>query len=199
MTRIDTVSVIWSVRPIIAYHATCSPAFEKFDTSRGDLGAHFGQLSQAAHISLNRHGGRPESHVMKVRLHLQSPLRLKDVGSFHADGIARQLDKKGILPPALKGRGKQIEKEIEADWKKRRVYDPILRQAIIDAGYDSVKYANTNEGAGDSYIAFFPEQIEILEQHVNIDDFRHLRKTLHPPVIEQTPTRALGPATPACD
>ena len=168
------------MRPVTAYHATCA-TFDRFDTSKGDLGAHFGTLGQAAYISLNRHGGRPESHVLKARLNLRASLRLRDVGSFHADGIAPQLEKKGLLPSGLRAR--DIMKEIEGDWRQRRVFDPLLRQAIIDAGYDSVVYTNTNEGAGASYIAFFPEQIEIVDRNVNIEDYAGLRHVLSPPVV----------------
>lgn len=181
------------MRPVIAYHAT-QAKFDTFDTARGDLGAHFGSLAQAAHISLNRHGGRPESHVMRVRLHLENPLRLKDVGSFHADGIAPQLERKRLLPEGLRAR--DIVREIEADWRKRRHYDPLLRQAIIDAGYDGVTYANTHEGRGDSFIAFFPGQIEILEQHVDIADYRHLARPLCQPSIAPSPGQPADPVPP---
>ena len=139
----------------VVYHATAAD-FDAFDTTKGDLGAHFGSIEQANYLK-NRLSGRGSMNIMPVWLSIRNPLRLKDVGSFHADGIAVQLEKKGLLK---KGEGKRIEKEIDADWTLRKKYDPMLRQIIKDAGYDGVVYKNEHEGDGDSYIAFEPEQIK---------------------------------------
>jgi hypothetical protein len=142
-------------RPV--YHATRQD-FSAFDTSLSDLGAHFGNLAQANKIATGmRLGNRDGTQIMPVWLSIKNPLRLKDVGSFHADGIAVQLERKGILP---KGDGKRIEREIDGDWTLRKKYDPIIKAAIEAAGYDGVVYANTQEAAGDSYIAFDPTQIK---------------------------------------
>lgn len=138
----------------VVYHATKAD-FDAFDTSRGDLGAHFGSLQQANHVAANRVG--PGAMILPVWLRLCCALRLKDVGSFHADGIALQLEQKGLLP---KGQGMRIEREIGADWRLREKYDPLVRQAIIDAGYDGVVYKNTQEGRGDSYIVFEAAQVK---------------------------------------
>lgn len=138
----------------VVFHATTHD-FDVFDTSKGDLGAHFGTLDQANHVAQNRLGGM--AHIMPVWLNISNPLRLKDVGSFHADGIARQLEAKGLLP---RGEGKRIEKEIDANWRLRDKFDPIVRSAIESAGYDGVVYKNSQEGEGDSYIAFKASQIK---------------------------------------
>lgn len=140
----------------VVYHATNAPGFVSFDTSRSDLGAHFGTLAQANYVAEHRRDGEG-ARIIPVWLNLRSPLRLKDVGSFHADGIAPQLERRGLLP---RGDGKRIVREIDADWKARRKYDPMLRQIIEKAGYDGVVYKNAHEGAGDSYIAFHPAQIK---------------------------------------
>jgi hypothetical protein len=143
----------------VVYHATGN-SFDAFDTStdRSDLGAHFGTEEQANKVAGGmRLDNREGTNVMPVWLAIKNPLRLKDVGTFHADGIAIQLEKKGLIP---RGEGKRITKEIDANWRMRKTYDPMMRKAIEDAGYDGVVYANTQEGAGDSYIAFNPEQIK---------------------------------------
>lgn len=143
----------------LVYHATVH-VFDTFDTSKGDLGSHFGSIDQANNVAkyrLENHNiGEP--FIIPVWIQLNNPLRLIDVGSFHADGIAKQLEKKGLLP---KGEGTRITKEIDQNWRARKTYDPICLQAIKDAGYDGVVYANTaeHEGAGDSYIVFEPEQV----------------------------------------
>lgn len=143
----------------MVFHGTVH-VFDEFDTSKSDLGAHFGSLDQVNAICENRLGSRPDAgpFIIPVWLNITNPLRLKDVGSFHADGIAIQLEKKGLLP---RGEGKRIEKEIDADWKLRKKYDPMLLNIIKEAGFDGVVYANTaeGEGPGDSYIVFEPDQV----------------------------------------
>lgn len=144
-------------RPV--YHAT-SAEFTEFDTARSDLGAHFGTYEQADYVVRRRLSDGPDGFkpkIMEVWLSMQNPLRLKDVGTFHADGIAVQLEKKGIIP---KGEGKRIEKEIDANFRLRKEYNPQMIKAIKDAGYDGVVYKNDHEGSGDSYIVFSPAQIK---------------------------------------
>lgn len=140
----------------VVFHATTAE-FDEFDTSRGDLGAHFGNLDQMQHLEsrLGMRGG--PMMILPVWLRMERPLRLSDVGSFHADGIAVQLERKGLL---RKGEGKAIAKECDVDWRQRKVHDPRLRQIILDAGYDGVVYRNEHEGAGDSWIALDPKQIK---------------------------------------
>jgi hypothetical protein len=140
----------------IVYHATNAEDFTAFDVSRGDLGAHFGTLDQANYIAEHRRDG-DGARIIPAWLFIRRPLRLKDVGTFHADGIARQLERKGIIP---RGEGKRIERECDTDWRKRKVYDAQLRDAIVAAGYDGVVYKNGHEGAGDSYIVFHPGQVK---------------------------------------
>lgn len=141
----------------VMYHATSALVdFESFDTSKGDLGAHFGTLPQANHIASHRLSASDAVRIIPVWLRIMNPLRLKDVGSFHADGIALQLEKKGLL---AKGEGKRIAWETDTNWRLRKIYDPRLRNLILAAGYDGVVYANTQEGLGDSYIVFDPDQI----------------------------------------
>lgn len=140
----------------VVYHAT-DASFDTFDIDRSDLGAHFGTLEQMRHLEsrVGLHGGAMV--VMPVWLRMQSPLRLKDVGSFHADAIAVQLEKKGLLP---KGTGQRIAKICDDDWRQRAVQNLIVRQAIQDGGYDGVVYRNTQEGDFDSYIALDTRQIK---------------------------------------
>lgn len=142
-------------RPV--FHATSASDFHRFDTSRGDLGSHFGSLEQALHVSRERMTVEDEgARIIPVWLQLTNPLRLKDEGSFHADGIAPQLERKGLLPP---GEGERIRRECDRDWRARKDYDEQLRGLIQAAGYDGVVYSNKHEGAGDSYIVFHPHQV----------------------------------------
>lgn len=128
--------------------------FDAFDTDRGDLGAHFGTIQQAEYRA-NVFDGDP-ADVNPFLIKGSNFLRLKDVGTFHADGIALQLEKKGLLE---KGEGRRIEKEVDENWKLRKKYDPYIKQIIQDAGYDGVIYKNTHEGSGDSVVILDPANI----------------------------------------
>jgi hypothetical protein len=139
------------------YHLTPND-FTEFDTTKSDMGAHFGTYDQAMHrqIVFNH-----ENYIMiEAKLSVRNPLRLKDTGTFHADGIAKQLERKGLLD---KGEGVRIEKEIDADWKLRKKYDPYLKQVMKDAGYDGIIYKNEHEGAGDSIIVFDSNKIRSVD------------------------------------
>lgn len=138
----------------VMYHAT-SADFDVFDTSKSDLGAHFGTQEQANQIAEGRlsYGNKPPA-IMPVYLNITNPLRLKDDGSFHSEYIADQLVRKGIL-------SKQDAKRIKDEgWRKNVENNAFIREKIEAAGYDGVVYKNTQETAGDSYIAFRPNQVK---------------------------------------
>lgn len=143
----------------MVFHATVHE-FHEFDTSKGDLGAHFGNLDQANNIVKNRLSSPPAGGplIIPAWIRLVNPIRLKDTGSFHADGIALQIERIGLLP---KGEGSKITKAIDADWRLRKQYDPFLLDILKNAGHDGVVYANTAdfEGFGDSYIIFDSNQV----------------------------------------
>ena len=143
----------------IWYHKTTAD-FDKFDPERREMGFHIGTLAQVDAFA--RLGDNPDgTNIMPVRISVENPIRLEDCGSFHADGIARQLARKKIIPMKL---AKEIQDEIEADYKRRKHWDPILRAKMQDAGYDGIVYRNTfergNKAAHDSWIVFEPTQIK---------------------------------------
>jgi len=165
----------------VVYHATTAQ-FSEFDTDRSDLGAHFAStLTQANRIAMARHAG---AKIIPCFINLTNPLRLNDTGTFHAQGIALQLERKGIIP---EGEGKRITKEGKTDWKLTRKYDSLLRKAIIDAGYDGVVYKNEHEGVGDSYIVFSPKQVKFagLSEVSDSNDF--LKESLQQAVASALP------------
>lgn len=166
----------------VVYHATAAQ-FDVFDTSKGDLGAHFGDLDQMKHLESrlsSRDGGML---IMPVWLKLENPIRLVDTGTFHADGIAIQLEKKKILK---KGEGVRIAKECDTDWRLRKKYDAYLRQKMVEHGYDGVVYRNKHEGGGDSFIIFDPRQVKsalgnsglYLKDSSSLSDFDQNRELL---------------------
>jgi len=149
------------------YHAT-NKHFDKFDTTLGDLGAHFGSKDQAQHVLKNRLSG--EGHIYKARIKVYNPLRLTDVGSFHADNIADQLLKKKLI--SKDEHDKYTHNEA---YKHRKQYNQEIRQRLIDKGYDGVSYSNTHEGRGTSLIAFDPESIKMTGLMESAEEQKKLR------------------------
>lgn len=142
-------------KPKVWYHTT-PHHFDKFDVTKSDLGAHFGSLEQANHIKTNRLSNR-DSRTIKANLSIYNPLRLKDVGSFHADNISDQLFKKHLIT-------KEDHQKYTAQGahNHRKEYNQEVRKTLLKHGYDGIVYTNTNEGRGSSMIAIDPETIHIL-------------------------------------
>lgn len=117
--------------------------FDRIDLSKSDLGFHVGSLEQAEYRK-KLFGGNKE--ILSFFVNIRNPLRLKDIGSFHADNISDQLFKKGIIDKKL------VEEIKEFGWKGRKKYNEIVRRKILDKGYDGIVYNNEHEGKGTSYI-----------------------------------------------
>jgi len=142
------------------YHST-RDAWDKstvIDPSKSDLGFHVGTIEQAEQRAKAFGTGGvnfPEgANIMPlVKSKYANFLKVADDGSFHADAIAPQLEKKGLL---AKGKGKQIAKEIDKDWALRKQYDQQMRDVLEQQSYDGVKYSNAQEGPGLSYAVTNP-------------------------------------------
>jgi hypothetical protein len=135
------------------YHATREAVEGPIDPTRSDFGFHTGTLEQAdARVKAFGQGGvnYPEgANIMPLmKSKYANFLKVKDEGSFHADALAPQLEKKGLI---AKGKGKQIAKEIDKDWQAHKQYDQTMRDVINQQGYHGIKYNNSQEGAGTSY------------------------------------------------
>lgn len=137
-------------KPLVVYHGTAAvDDFSEFAPMADNLGSHFGT---SVHASVRREGAG--SHrVIPVYLKIKNLLRLNDPETnLWANAIvAEQLIVKGLL-----------EKE---QWDELSDYAPDERgleliDAIEEAGYDGVVYANEREGYGDSYIIFDPTTIK---------------------------------------
>ena len=141
------------------FHRTADD-FAEFDTTRGDLGSHFGPLSLVNQLPrYDLSGGEcvTGDRIIPVWLRIFNPLRLRDVGSFHADGIVLQLARKGLLP--IKA-AKEIHAECDADWRLRKGNDDRLRRLIRAEGFYGVQYLSKwDRVAGECFIAFDADQI----------------------------------------
>lgn len=138
------------------FHRT-SAAFNKFDPNRSDLGPHFGPLALVNTLPRYASSITEGDQIIPVWLRITNPLRLKDTGSFHADGIAVQLAKKKLLSQK---EARHIFAECDADWRQRKAWDPHLRGLIQAAGFDGVSYASEWDAVrGECFIAFDAEQV----------------------------------------
>lgn len=142
-------------KPLVVYHRTAAD-FEAFDTTRGDLGTHFGSAAQAASLLDGRM--RDGERTLAVYLSIQRPIRLKDVGGFHADAVAPQLKRLGLIDA-------QTAKRLHDAGDRgtvaiRRAANHEVRAILAAAGFDGVVYRNEAEGKGDSFIAFSANQVK---------------------------------------
>lgn len=121
------------------------------------LGFHAGTL-KAAKDRLKSFSAKINPHIKMLRMNLKNPLYIGRDYRFHNNltKVATELYKDGI-----------INKEEKNDFC--RVYDDNatfanLRNLLHDKyGYDGIIYRNNIEDRGsNSYIAFYPEQIELL-------------------------------------
>lgn len=138
----------------IQYHTTTNN-FETIDVTKSDLGFHVGTYDQAKYRQ-NLLGGTGK--ILAYKINLRNPLKLIDVGSFHADNIADQLVKKGLISDKL---AKEI---VSAGWKERKKYNALVREILLKNGFDGVVYKNTHEGSGTSYIIIDPKNIKFVEE-----------------------------------
>lgn len=137
------------------YHASPNK-FDTFDVTKSDLGPHFGNLEQATHVINNRLGGNGILYKTKIKIY--NPLKLTDVGSFHADNIADQLLKKKLISK------QEYMKYTEKDaWKNRKQYNQEIRTLLMDKGFDGVTYQNNHEGKGTCVIPFNADDITIVD------------------------------------
>ena len=133
----------------------------EIDPARSDFGFHTGSIDQA---EARLRAFAPPTEVFPsgaaiaplVKSKYANMLRVTDPGSFHADGLAPLLEKKKLL---AKGKGKQIQEAVDSDWKLREKYDPLMRDAVRNAGFDGLVYSNLHEGSGKSYAFSNPSMV----------------------------------------
>lgn len=131
---------------MIAWHA--SPyAFKRFNTDRE--GAHFGTREQADNLR------KPGKRAAKAYvLNISNPLRIRDMGTWNLDAIACELLNEDVISQA-----DYDAIRAEYNWTDERGY-AALKQVLSRLGYDGFVYANEQEGEGDSYVAFYSNQIK---------------------------------------
>jgi hypothetical protein len=109
------------------------------DLTKSDLGFHTGSIDQANYRGKAFDDNAVGQSVIPIAPHKYTNyLKLNDLGSFHADSIAPQLEKKKIL---AKGKAKQIQSVIDNDWKLTDQYDQQMRDVLSQHDIDAIKYA----------------------------------------------------------
>jgi hypothetical protein len=177
------------------YHATDVP-FEGsiIDPSKSDFGFHVGTLEQAnARIMARGKNGtfyRDGANVMPLMTNKYANLlKVTDEGTFHADSLAPQLVKKGLMS---KEKAKLIDQEIGGNWDMDKIaaYDQEIRDLLTKEGYDGLKYKNMQEGEGMSYAFSNPSQVR--SRFAAFDPFNRDSSDLLAQSAKLAPTTALG-------
>jgi hypothetical protein len=145
----------------VLFHGTRAD-IDAFDADMSGLGTHVGSLEQAQRrlehtADVYRTGFRggnygQDANVMPLRARFQRPLDMEDVGTWNDSAtVAFRLRGKGIdVPDELIDEAQEIRQSFEdpQDWiesAENAEFMGELRQAIQDAGYDSIRYANEVE------------------------------------------------------
>lgn len=148
---------------LLAYHGTkVDKIFEKgqFDLAHSnDIGHHFGTKEQAGSIIVgdNLWSDSLPRRIIPVHIAVKNPLTLPDMGGWRPWDFPRELAE--VLP----GYTEKMENNLSARLNKvsevsegdigRKQFD-IIRAEIEKFGYDSIRYLNSVEGEGWSYIVW---------------------------------------------
>lgn len=131
---------------IDAYHGTAVPQFDAFKRKPNDIGIHFGTADQANdRISYMAERGR--AHVYPVKLKINNPLRVEDLGGWSSENLFY-----GLGDLRDKARNPLFDKEelrraaFSAGNEGGRT--KALRDLIERKGYDGIVYKNTGETGG---------------------------------------------------
>lgn len=133
------------------YHGTD----KEFDAPTiSGIGVHFGTKQQAEFMAKYRASfvGGGNGVVKAYEVDVKNPIRMHDTGFTDSDLIM------SINPP-------DALKSLPPDERERlsNGTPEDIKNKLIELGYDSIVYSNTTEeGAGDSYIVFRSEQIELV-------------------------------------
>lgn len=163
--------------PRTFYHSTTTPDIKEIDLSKGDIGFHMGSQEQARnrlkdkqsnYADLGRHvtGYNEGSNIMPLRAALGKTLELPDVMWENSFELAQNL----MDNPAFRNNTavqavyeemgtrlmfEDVPKFLKSKQNKAALKD--LRQAVIDEGYDSIKYLNEVENKYGKFAGLTPE------------------------------------------
>lgn len=136
----------------IWYHGTTAQKdFDHFKYANGDIGFHFGTLKQATERLKDKNAD--SAKIMKVKLNLNNPLRLRDISHFSHDAVKYELENH----PDFRDNRERLKSldNIHSDHH--------LRSYLKGLGYDGIVYKNEKE---------VPEAAEhIKKAQMHLDNF----------------------------
>lgn len=148
--------------PIQVYHFTSNMDFEIFN--EGDIGFHFGSIEQAQNRGKSK---KQNGRIITAILNIENPLRVNQ------DIMCWKPAQTAVVAYAEKIISEEQWNAIVELSKKDDSYNSeaaqMLRELFAEKGYDGIAYKNMFEGEGDSYIAFYPEQVIILDDGRGLD------------------------------
>ena len=152
LKRLSGTAVAVDGHPIRVYHAT-DTEFKQF--TKGDIGFHFGDKSQAQARAKDK--GIDNPVYVDAYLSIKNPVVIdKDPMNWRANATALLLWDAGIITAEERA-------QVDSLWEFKAGYShPAsvkLRGILKSKGYDGIAYENGFEGGGTSYIAFDDSQI----------------------------------------
>lgn len=136
---------------ISAWHGTDALPFYKFNPKRtSEVGFHFGSKEQALAREQAKYGPEGTSSLFgwrtfPVQIEAENIADIsKDVGRFTGHGLAQQLVADGLASPSLAEQARSAGTQRGTE---------LVRQWLLDNGYDAVRYPNAVEGDGSSIMA----------------------------------------------
>ena len=144
------------------YHYTPNMEFTEF--AKGDIGFHFGTEEQAL-----ARGREKSGRVMEVFLAIQNPYRIPmDLNSWQPAQLAARAYGDEVISNEEFLSIRDLQLNSGGDYDSPAAV--ALRRILAEKGYDGIEYENMFEGDGKSYIAFYPEQIIIMDDGISEAD-----------------------------
>ena len=167
--------------PILLEHWTPNMEFTTF--GEGDVGFHFGshQQAQGRAEKTKDENNDKAGRFIKAFLDIKNPAVFDtDQMGWNAPQAAMMFWKHGIISQ------EQFQAVMDLSLETQQIdYNSeaakLLRQMAAEKGYDGIKYQNDYEGDGDSYAAFYPEQVVIVDDGLSPNGNDSQPKNTPPP------------------
>lgn len=151
----DTKVVDRKGNPLVVWHGTRG-RFNVFRLNPDDIALHFGDKTTAR----TRVGRGKDAIMMPVYVNITNPIEFdEDLGAWDADYLAPRLAERSIITDEEAG---SVLYTPQHHYRRgSREANAILRNMLLDKGYDGIIYNNFFESDGSkSYAAFSPAQVK---------------------------------------